>query len=237
MEQCVTAGAGRRWCLARRVPRRTRRRMANKTTKSIAETLDESLSRLKRNDFSFKRLSLEGLSTEQAALLAEALTANNVLATLDLWRCRIDEHGARAWAEVVRTNSSLTELSLRHAGITDVGARAIADALRRNSSITRLDLTACDMTDAGAKRFVDALSANVALSQLQLQGNFEVSQTMRAAIEEQLMPEAREQRIQEKLQREKEKEEAAADAAKKAKTFGAGSLRARRTGRPDSRSS
>ena len=54
---------------------------------------------------------------------------------------------------------------------------------------------------------------------------------------EQLMPEEREQRIQEKLQREKEKEEAAADAAKKAKTFGAGSLRARRTGRPDSRSS
>ena len=72
--------------------------MANKTTKSIAETLDECLSRLKRNDFSFKRLSLEGLSTEQTALLAEALTANNVLTTLDLWRCRIDEHGARAWA-------------------------------------------------------------------------------------------------------------------------------------------
>ena len=138
---------------------------------------------------------------------------------------------------MVRTNASLTELSLRHAGITDVSARAIADALRRNTTVVRLDLTACDMSDAGAKRFVDALSANVALSQLQLQGNFDVSQAMRAAIEEQLLPEAREQRIQEKAQREKEKEEAAAEAAKKAKTFRGGSLRARRTGRPDSRSS
>ena len=147
-----------------------------------------------------------------------------MLATLDLWRCR--------------TTNTARERGLGGADGTQcspswfaytLGSPTYAKAIGQGCTAAQLqhystDLTACDMTDAGAKRFVDALSANVALSQLQLQGNFEVSQAMRAAIEEQLMPEAREQRIQEKLQREEGERGGRGGRGEKGEAFGAGSL-------------
>ena len=48
-------------------------------SKRINKTLEESLARLKRNDFSFKRLSLEGLTLAQTLQLAETMAANTTV--------------------------------------------------------------------------------------------------------------------------------------------------------------
>ena len=82
------------------------------------------------------------MSDAGAVALAEMLTANATLDTLDLSYNRdIMTAGVAALADALHHNASLRSLDLASTSGGDEGVAAMATALRRNATLTRLVLT------------------------------------------------------------------------------------------------
>ena len=70
--------------------------------------------------------------------LAEVITSNRTLRTLEVSIEKIDEEGMKALAEALKQNSSLQVLELNIQEISDEGAKALAQSFEVNSSLKKL---------------------------------------------------------------------------------------------------
>jgi hypothetical protein len=103
--------------------------------------------------------------------MAEALTTNSTLTTLNLGDNDIGDDGPKTMAEALATNSTLTTLHLGGNSIGDDGAKAMGEALATNSTLTTLDLQYSKIGAEGAKTMAEALATNSTLTTLHLGGN------------------------------------------------------------------
>lgn len=97
------------------------------------------LAALQENDM-LSELNLDGNSCGRTACteLCKALKCNVSLETLGLYRCGVDEEGAKLIAEGLDENVSLLNLLMSDNGIGDAGGEALAGALILNQSLERL---------------------------------------------------------------------------------------------------
>ncbi|CAF1201476.1 unnamed protein product [Didymodactylos carnosus] len=111
------------------------------------------------------------ISSEGAKAIAEALTINQILTTLDIALNKISDEGAKAIAEALKTNKTLTSLDINSNNISDEGAKAIAEALKINKTLTILDISNNSISDEVAKAIAEALKTNKTLTTLHLSHN------------------------------------------------------------------
>lgn len=76
-------------------------------------------------------------------ILAEALHFNTSLTSLNLSNDRIGPKGARALSNMLRFNATLETLSLQHNVLCDLGARLLAEALAVNSTLQVNAIISC----------------------------------------------------------------------------------------------
>jgi Ran GTPase-activating protein (RanGAP) involved in mRNA processing and transport len=134
----------------------------------------------------FSVLSLKSCSIDDdgAAILGDALTTNAKLAKLDLSGNRIGTVGVVAIAAALEVNNSLTWLWLNSCSIDNKGATSLASALKVNSVVTKLWLRSCSINDGTATAMLNVLNEyNTTLKYLDLDGNRDISSTVRSAIE------------------------------------------------------
>lgn len=105
--------------------------------------------------------AMGGLTLEEAACLASALTTNTRLTCLDLGWCSLDVRATKALAQGLKDNPALTSLRLHNnPGVGDEGVAHISGALKRHSALTALDLAAVALSASSA----EFLGAGVARS-------------------------------------------------------------------------
>ncbi len=109
---------------------------------------------------------------ERARVLAEALTVNATLTTLNLYNTFLEPEEARVLAEALKVNATLTILVLSQNEIKDEGVSALAEALKVNATLTTLTLNHNRMGNAGAIALAEALKVNATLTTLTLEENF-----------------------------------------------------------------
>lgn len=110
-----------------------------------------------------------GAGPRFAATLAEALPRARALHSLNLSVNGLATRGATVLADALRAGScSLTEINFRENQITGAGAVALAAALRHNSSVRTLDLSANPLGFEGAAALSGALVHNCTLERLNL---------------------------------------------------------------------
>ncbi|MDG1436730.1 MAG: hypothetical protein P8P83_02965 [Rickettsiaceae bacterium] len=105
-------------------------------------------------------LGSKGISTEGAALLAEALKTNNTLTYLDLRVNRIGAEGAALLAEALKTNTTLKILKLALNNIGTEGAETLKEALQENSTLTKLELYDNNIDYGIKKHLIELLDRN-----------------------------------------------------------------------------
>ncbi|UJR32891.1 hypothetical protein I4U23_020352 [Adineta vaga] len=87
-----------------------------------------------------------------AAMLAEALTSNNILTQLSLSVNHIDDDGVYALVKTLSIkNQTLTGLYLGYNRITDNGAKSLAQMLQINTSLTYLHLSGNNISNEGVR--------------------------------------------------------------------------------------
>ena len=134
--------------------------------------LDEAIRRLSRNDTTLTSLDLKGnifgnqVGDEGALRLAEALTQNSTLTSLNLIFNKMGGEGAGRLAEALVINSTLITLDLSSNQVGDEGAARLAEALAINSSLTTLDLWNNEVGDEAVGRLAEALATNSSLTQV-----------------------------------------------------------------------
>ena len=79
--------------------------------------------------------------------LADSLSLNHALQTLDLRNCKIGPRGAQALALGIKHNTALRTLDLRWNNAGLVGGRAIADMLQWNMHVHNIDLAGNEVPD------------------------------------------------------------------------------------------
>jgi Ran GTPase-activating protein (RanGAP) involved in mRNA processing and transport len=109
--------------------------------------------------------------TYGASALADALTVNRSLRSLNLDDNPLGEKGIRPLADALTYNSSLRCLSVNYTECEDGGAAAFAHALAHGSSIIELDLGNCDITNTGAIALARGVTLNTKLRRLNLTCN------------------------------------------------------------------
>jgi len=131
------------------------------------------IQKVRDNDPNYKVLDWNNrnVGADGAKEIAEALTKNSSVTTIDLTRNEIGADGAKAIAEALKKNSSVTEIYLNNNGIGYDGGMAIAKALAENSSVTSIDLSNNKIGADGAKLIAEALKKNSSVTHINLSGN------------------------------------------------------------------
>jgi Ran GTPase-activating protein (RanGAP) involved in mRNA processing and transport len=113
---------------------------------------------------------------QEAAVLAEAMTRNVTLKSINLHNCRIEINGMLGLARMLRTNTTLTCLGLSGNALSERSVTAIVDALSQNSSLRSLDLSFCNLNTRSVQALAISLRGNTVLSSLILKGNYTVGE-------------------------------------------------------------
>ena len=127
-------------------------------------------------------LRYKDIDAESAVVVAEELSKNPAITSLNLWKNSIAAGGAKAVASALTANTALLELDVEGNKVGDLGARAFARALQSNRTLTKLNLAKNDITDAGAKALIVALQRNRTLLELDLSKNTRVGLGVKDAI-------------------------------------------------------
>jgi hypothetical protein len=135
------------------------------SSQSLVDTL-ASLHEMKSVD-----LRDEGLTAEEASMLAHALKTNTSVTSVDLEGNAIGTKGALALADTLKVNTSVASIDLRNNAIGDEGASALADALKVNTLVASIELRNNAIGDEGASALADALKVNTLVSYVDLGGN------------------------------------------------------------------
>jgi Ran GTPase-activating protein (RanGAP) involved in mRNA processing and transport len=144
---------------------------------AIAMTLNKSVTDL--------RVSRCNISDDGSRVLAQFLKRNFSLTILFLNHNKITAAGASYLAEALKENKALRTLYLNANSIGNDGAAFLAEALRNNATLTSLHLLCNGIGDEGAALILSALKeCNTTLTYLVLLGNYGVSSTVRAAVDE-----------------------------------------------------
>uniref|UniRef100_A0A8C5EKB6 NLR family CARD domain-containing protein 3-like n=1 Tax=Gouania willdenowi TaxID=441366 RepID=A0A8C5EKB6_GOUWI len=112
--------------------------------------------------------------------LAEALTHNHTLLSLQLQSNSISNKGMTALTKALRLNRGLMSLNLKENSIGVEGAKNMAQALHENSTLKDLDLTANLLHDEGVQAIAGSIKLNQSLVSLHLQWNFIKSMATKA---------------------------------------------------------
>eukprot|EP00357_Protocruzia_adherens_P020160 CAMPEP_0115023086 /NCGR_PEP_ID=MMETSP0216-20121206/32111_1 /TAXON_ID=223996 /ORGANISM="Protocruzia adherens, Strain Boccale" /LENGTH=220 /DNA_ID=CAMNT_0002396243 /DNA_START=683 /DNA_END=1346 /DNA_ORIENTATION=+ len=119
-----------------------------------------------------------------AKILADILTINSVITTLDLHQNSARDTCAIAFAAMLRVNSSLRFLDLSNNSIGLAGAKAICDALGTNKSLECLRLCGNSLGTQGGYLLARALKQNKSIMDLCLSGGTDLGSTGVVAIGE-----------------------------------------------------
>jgi hypothetical protein len=104
-------------------------------------------------------LSEQSLTDEDITQLAQALSTNTTLTSLNVYNNQIGDIGAKA----LSTNTHLTSLNVSYNEIGAIGAKALST----NTSLTSMDVSRNQIGAIGAK----ALSTNTSLTSLKVRSN------------------------------------------------------------------
>jgi Ran GTPase-activating protein (RanGAP) involved in mRNA processing and transport len=129
---------------------------------------------LLRRARSLRNLSLTSCSLHGAPLrlLADALSTNERLDSLNISSTAFDDPDARCFAAMLSKNCSLTKLNLSsNPNIGEAGWGALVGALRVNRALVHLNLKSCALRGAPLRQLAEALSTNEKLRSLNLSFN------------------------------------------------------------------
>ncbi len=136
-------------------------------TRLIVDVI-RSLTRLS----TLKELVLQGFHTgvAEASALKEMLlsTHNQVLRTVTMGHCNIDDETVQQLAEGLCHNKTVKELNISHNHIGDTGMVAMAVALSNNNKIKQIDISHNPFGDDGAIALAEMLRTNTSLVQLRM---------------------------------------------------------------------
>jgi hypothetical protein len=152
-------------------------RVAHMSCAELGPLLAQAAEAGGRCDLRYKDIDAEG-----AAVVAEELSKNPAVTSLNLWKNSIAAGGAKVIASALTANTTLRELDVEGNQLGDDGARAFARALQGNRSLTKLNLAKNDLTDASAKALIVALQRNHTLLELDISKNTLVGLGMKSAI-------------------------------------------------------
>uniref|UniRef100_A0A7S1Y5N2 Uncharacterized protein n=1 Tax=Grammatophora oceanica TaxID=210454 RepID=A0A7S1Y5N2_9STRA len=98
--------------------------------------------RLNSNDPALKHLYVNDkeIGNKASKRLAEALSKNTYVTTIDISSNNIGDIGAISFGEMLRENTTLQSLNLKNNYITSSGGQSILTALHHNSTVTELEL-------------------------------------------------------------------------------------------------
>ena len=115
------------------------------------------------------RLALgnDGITADGAALLSDALFANNIT-HLDLSYNYLEDCGVQALAAGLSSNTSLRSLNLAAVNMRNAGIEAIVGVLDTHPALERLVLNYSEFDDHGAAALAAALGRNRRLSHLSI---------------------------------------------------------------------
>lgn len=138
-------------------------------------------------DTHLKSLTIESGGTttptpQFAHQIANVLTTNHTLTTLNLKSIRIDTQATTQIAQALATNQTLQQLGLRFCMIPDEGATQIAHALRTNHTLQTLNLERNNIVGAD-RELLEALRVNTSLTLVNVSWNplsADVRQALRA---------------------------------------------------------
>ncbi|KAH3759047.1 Protein NLRC3 [Pelomyxa schiedti] len=111
------------------------------------------------------------IGDEGAAIISRALSSNKSLVSLNLYGNNVGDEGATSIAQALSSNKSLVSLNMAGNNIGDEGAASIAQALSSNKSLVSLNLYSNNIGDEGAASIAQALSSNESLVSLNLYSN------------------------------------------------------------------
>lgn len=147
-----------------------------------ADALKKVIDDIQSNSITTLSLAFEDIYDEQAIEIAEALTHNTALLTLDLSNNPIERRGALALSQAMKLkhfylggqerwigNKTLQSLNLSGTCIGNSGASAIANTLIGNKTLTHLSLANNHLTDV--EPFAILLNGNATLESLDLRDN------------------------------------------------------------------
>jgi Ran GTPase-activating protein (RanGAP) involved in mRNA processing and transport len=123
-----------------------------------------------------ERLNMENnpIGNEGARYIAEALTSNTSLTSLNIRGCRIGDEGAQsvAWAQRASGGLRLRCLCMGVNSISDVGIEALVDSFEDKATrLETLELDSTPIDDEGYKHIARFLLGNQTLTVLNLRGN------------------------------------------------------------------
>jgi hypothetical protein len=136
------------------------------------------------------------IRNDGAIALGALLKVNCILQSCSLeWNCvGIFDSGMHALAESLTFNQTLQSLDLRNNKVSGTGAAMLAKALRHNTALRRLDLRWNAIGTTGARAFIDLLKVNIVLHELELTGN-DVSEDALRAVTASLLKNAERHRL------------------------------------------
>jgi Ran GTPase-activating protein (RanGAP) involved in mRNA processing and transport len=108
------------------------------------------------------------LSATGVVSIAAALAHNTSLTSVGLGRTHIRSQGAQALAEALAVNTTLTSIDLRSNAVLPQGAQAIAAALYDNTSLVSINVSKNQIGDSGTQAFADVLLVNTTLTSLNI---------------------------------------------------------------------
>ncbi|XP_052792074.1 leucine-rich repeat-containing protein 74A-like [Mya arenaria] len=117
------------------------------------------------------RLRWNGLRTEGARVVCEALEKNNSVRILDLTGNQFNDRDAIYFRDLLDENSAMYELHLSHNYFRERGGEYIADGLAANDFLRVLDLSWNHLRMGGATAIGKALAKNINLEVLNLSWN------------------------------------------------------------------
>jgi Ran GTPase-activating protein (RanGAP) involved in mRNA processing and transport len=93
-------------------------------------------------------------------VMAQMLTINISIVTVNLCRNKVNDAGAVALAEMLKLNRTLQSLNLKQNCIGDKGAVALAEALKCNTTLCDINLHGNDFSSVGLYAVLTALHTN-----------------------------------------------------------------------------
>ena len=111
------------------------------------------------------------ITSEEIAMIGEAIKVNKTLQKLDINHNSISDDGAVAFSDGLKYNISLQELNMSYNKITNEGAKMIGEAIKGNKTLQKLNISHNSISDDGAVAFSDGLKFNISLQELNMSGN------------------------------------------------------------------
>ena len=142
-----------------------------KSDLTINEENGQALATMLKSNRSLQVLNLARnpeIGNRGAMHLAEGLTTNCTLKTLNLNDCGITLEGISNMAHALTVNNTLQIFDIGRNEITDAGVVCLAKALKANISLTYLNLADCGMTDESLNVLGTCLAENRSIKTLRI---------------------------------------------------------------------